>query len=241
MNFLKIVSGLCLIVIVSQFFAACRKSSYSYTFLNQSDKEIKLFVYQTEGDYNSGSSPLLNGSINPHGSFTIPSNILQANSNYYVDWYSSDLLYSNWGDSTQANTFTASGKSFYINPTQPNYMRNLALSYQDLKTNWVGVDAYDTANPTVSVWATMTSQMKYRVLNIQRGFTADYEYMDGNDSDKDNYTYGTRQYGDTVKIIFADEHIHTLTARIPATGNTRAIDTAYFSFYDKIYKLVKQH
>lgn len=225
------------------FFSACKKSSYSYSFVNQSDQEINIFIYRTEGDYNGGKWPAISGSINPHGSYTIPSSALQDSKDYYVDWYSSDLMYSNWGDSTQAHEFMPSGgvKTFYINPTQPNYMRNLALNYQLLKTNWIGVDAYDTANPTVSVWGKMTDKMKYRILNIQRGFIADYEYMDGNDSEKDNYTYTIKQYADTIKMTFADERTHTLMARIPASGSGKIIDTAYFSFYDKIYKLVKQH
>ena len=241
---IKRISVVCLPLVMLLFFAACKKSgSYNYTFVNQSDKQINIFIYRTEGDYNGGKWPAISGSINAHGSYIIPSSALQDSKDYYVDWYSSDLLYSNWGDSTQANMFTPSGsvKTFTINPMQPNYMRNLALNYEELKTNWVGVDAYDTANPTVSVWATMTDQMKYRVLNIQRGFIADYEYMDGNDSEVDNYTYTIRQYNDTVKMVFQDERTHTLVARIPATGNAKNIDTAYFSFYGRIYKLVRQY
>jgi len=241
---LKRIPVLCLLAVMVAFFTGCKKQgSYNYTFVNQSDKQINIYIYRTEADYNGGKWPAISGTINAHGNYAVPSGALEDSKDYYVDWYSSDLMYSNWGDSTQANKFTPSGsvKTFNINPTQPNYMRKLALDYDLLKTNWIGVDAYDTANPGVSVWATMTDKMKYRVLNIQRGFVADYEYMDGNDSEKDNYIYTIRQNGNTITMIFKDERTHTLTAQIPAGGNLKNIDTAWFSFYDKVYKLAKQH
>lgn len=238
--FLIFIVGLLLIS------SGCNKQSsvYTYTIVNQTDKVINVYIYRTLSDYSDGQYNVVGGSINPNSTFPIPSNVLLDSRDYYIDWYSADFNYSNWGDSSAVNKFTPSRDQniFYIAPTKPNNIRKVCLSGNLDVTSWKAVDAFaDSAD--VSIWSNLTPVQKYQQIILNRNLTATRYYTTVlTDTAHDDLIYHTGTDSVAVKISFnAPYNFQMIANYSPITGKfTPSADSALAIIGTKRYLMVKQ-
>ena len=217
---------------------------FTYTFVNQTDKIINIYIYRTLSDYNDGQYYVVGGSIKPNGTFPIPSNVLTDSRDYYVDWYSADFNYSNWGDTNSVIKFTPSRDQniFYVAPTKQNNIRKVCLSGNLGSTSWIAVDAYaDSAD--VSIWSSLTEPEKYEQIILNRNFTATRYYANViTDTTHDVVQYHTSFDNVAVKINFVAPYNFQMIANYsPTTGKyTTSTDSALAIIGSKRYLMVKQ-
>lgn len=219
-----------------------KSGSYTYTFVNQTDQTISINIYRTLSDYTDNSITVVRGSVKPHDNFAIPSSALTDSKDYYVDWYSEDFAYSNWGDTTTTIKFTPSteNNTFIISNAQKNNYRRLCRSGLLKQTWWKAIDAYSDTNSSVSVWHTLSDWQQYHWVMYQHTFQSYLEYIPKvNDSVIDGYPYSLEQAGDTTYIHFKNLGTMYMCSWSRPGANPASIDTAWLYYNHLHFLMVK--
>lgn len=184
---LKNISALLLAGLIAM--TGCRKkednTNTDVTFNNHISKQIELAIYPSFESYAAGTNPTLRKVINGGDKLVLPGSTFASGQTYYMDWYTNDRYYNNWYNDnypqsgTQVAFKPAPGNTtYYIDEHFNGNSRNVFLSTNDVTSRWHAVNAYLYSNSTgyVSQWSALAEYEKYRIMTVNKNFTAQYEY-----------------------------------------------------------------
>jgi hypothetical protein len=151
---------------------------FDFNFENLTSKPINVKIYKSQSDYDNNTNVYLSGKMQVRGYYTIPVDQLVTGETYYVDWYSDDLLYTNWywSNITLRTTFTVSDLDYeyLVNTVQyPDPSRSIWMNGLGTQTTWKATDAYQIAGTTYSsIWATLSSAQQNVQIILNKDFSA---------------------------------------------------------------------
>lgn len=157
--------------------SACNKQDtthYHGKIKNALSARVNLNFYKTKEDYNNSTNPVLTTTIAPQESFDIPADWTGGDT-YYLDWYTDDYLYSNWGGNSPL--FNVPNITPEMDPAltiyaEVNNARKVCLKNNEQQSTWKAIDAFYGS----SVWSTLNDNEKYRMVVLKKDLTGTYSY-----------------------------------------------------------------
>ena len=164
------------------------------------------------------------------GYYSIPVDHFTGGSPYYVDWYSDDLLYTNWywSNITLRTEFrpTYTDYEYLVNTVQfSDPSRKIWMNGLDVKTTWKAVDAYTISGTTLtSIWSSLSAVQKNVQMVLNKDFSAHLLLQNASNQTVDSAlsfqpNYDSANHVSVVTLLsVADTSIGTLTSNFaPAT------------------------
>jgi len=231
----------------SVFGAACtpeKKSvqQYDYTYTNNTNKDIRVDIYQSLNDYNHNTNIYQSGiAVANGGTYVVPSSDFQAGAKYYVDWYSNDYTYTNWQNRQGFyDEFVTSFVPTHQNNKNPlqsvnDYARLVFLDGgAATETHWVAVDGYAFPGGNHTEWANLPDNFKYRKFTFKKDFSC--VYYSKNDStgniESSKFVFRTPYLGTPqglsegmIFINIEDQHSVSTEGVVTYTINNSATDS----------------
>ena len=95
------------LAVLSLSLAACSKrhdlqTVSTYKFTNTLKEQVKLDIFSSSNDYNNGGEIICSYQIEAGDTVSIS---LAALKTYWIDWYSKDYSFHNWGDDLRIGVF----------------------------------------------------------------------------------------------------------------------------------------
>ncbi len=249
---------LAVIVLAMLSLSACDKDSsvhgFDFNFENLTDKPINVKIYKTQTDYDNGTNVYLSGKMQVRGYYTIPVDQLVNGETYYVDWYSDDLLYTNWywSNITLRTTFKSSDNDYeyLVNTVQyPDPSRTIWMNGLGTQTTWVAKDAYHLSGSTYSsVWSSLTSAQQNVQVILNKDFSAHLLLQNASSQTIDSVLSYRPNYDDVnnVSVITLldqeQDTVGTITSNFaPATSSFNGDDSTALINIRNIgyYKIVR--
>jgi hypothetical protein len=178
---------LCLLAIFA--FIGCKKKetrdNTDVTFVNHINKQVVLTIYPTFDNYALATNPTIRKVINASDKLILPGSTFTSGQTYYMDWHTDDFFYNNWYNDKypQSGAQVAfkpvvGSNTYYLDDHFSGYSRTVFLATNDQISKWHAVNAYLYSNSTgyVSQWSTFAEYEKYRIVTVNKNFTAQYEY-----------------------------------------------------------------
>jgi len=181
MNLGKFVYLFCVTLLIFSF---CRCSSdnnvhgFTYNFENLADKPINVVIYKTLSDYYNGTNVYMTGRMKLREYFTVPIDKFTTGQTYYVDWYSDDLLYTNWywSNITLRTAFNPSdyNSEYLVNTVEfSDPSRTIWMNGLGVQTTWKAVDAYtQSGSAYTSVWGQLSATRQNVKVILNKDFSA---------------------------------------------------------------------
>ncbi len=180
-------------ILACTFITACKKSDKDgtdVTFLNNVNQNVTLDIYPSIEDYTGNSNVFLRKVLQPGEKAILPGNTFKSGQTYYMDWYTDDYYYSNWfnDDYSVGNTKVgikpvANNNTYYCNPEFQGANRTTFLKKNASLTEWKAVGAYaESSAGYVPHWNDLDANGQYRVVTVNKNFTAQYKYKDASGS-----------------------------------------------------------
>jgi len=179
-----IIPLLCALLLLS-----CKKEkegtpTQAFRFVNHTGVPLTLDFYKSRGDYAASKKLVTRVSLSDEVSVN-----LEPDKTYYLDWYSSDFLISNWqnvksdGEALPAHKFEALSDIHQVSVSLPeefaaqSYNRAVLISDNKISQNWKAVAFYkDFGN--ADAWNTLPEYMKVIHLTTQKDFNISFRYQD---------------------------------------------------------------
>ena len=178
----------------------CKKSNTNTFALDNrlGTMPLNVVVYTSKSDFVNKTNALVTETIDSGKSFSFPSSYLNPGNWYYVDVYSSDYGYNNWGygDNNIAGEDSASGVRFkyngsdnrYVIRTQPSMARRVFLSNTGTGSRWRAFGALDI-NDGTDKWGTLTAQQQNLEILVNKDYTGEYRYINGAIADTFRFSF----------------------------------------------------
>lgn len=144
MRYLYFLFSLFLLSVV----VSCKKHKDDYTIANDTERRIYFNIYGSERDYSLGENCLVSGYVEGKKKLFIPQSKIGTNSPIWIDWYSEDLLYSNW---LMPSGVKWDNNVAHISDVLRCYARKLCLS--NGSSRWKLVDAF---SGSTSIYSTLS-------------------------------------------------------------------------------------
>ena len=159
---------------------------------------INVDIYTSKSDYINKTNVLQHATIDSGGTYSFLSSTLNYGNRYYVDAYSSDYTYTNWGysDNNIAGEDSASGLTFKYNGSDNRYeirtlhtmARNVLIQNTGITAKWRAIGALDI-NDGTDQWGALTAEQKDLEIVINKDHTGEYRYMSGLIADTLRFTF----------------------------------------------------
>ncbi len=190
--------------------SACSSDSsihgFDFNFENLTDKPINVKIYSTQSDYYNNTNVYLTGMMGLRGYYTIPVDKLVQGHTYYVDWYSDDLLYTNWywSNITLRTAFKVGDNNYeYLVNTVEYSDRSRIIWMNGLgtQTTWKAVDAYNHSGANyISIWSSLTSAQQNVQIVLNKDFSAHLLFQNTSNQSVDSVLSYRPSYDNTNNI-----------------------------------------
>jgi hypothetical protein len=219
--------------------SACKKpkqdiiESHGLGVKNNTDKEITVKVHATFNDYAT------NRRTNDGYTFTVPAESEMvaplAFGSYYIDWYSGDFQYSNWGtelDETFSSDNASNAVTFKFSETRTNYTinpNNTITKFLD-----TGGRALWTTRGAMKDGAAVSTK-RIVELDIYKSYTVTVRY----DKGAKTYKIFTKKFSDNMALTDSISQQYTIK-HIPGPDLSKDTLLLKLPYNDTFYKLVRK-
>lgn len=178
-----------LLLLATAAFYSCKKKhvpapSYTTTVINNSLQKLNVKFYKSYTDYCNKTNAIVDKQMESNTNVTL-TNTLQTGLIYYMDAYSDDFSFSNWGDYNKPAPFAvqiaANTDIKLADKLDSNYKRIIFLNGGDsVRTIWKAIDAYTYHQSILisgsSVWGQLTAAQQNKTMTVLKGYRAVCSY-----------------------------------------------------------------
>jgi len=236
---------------------SCSKSNlngFNYNFENLTNKPINLNIYSALSDYNNSANVYIKARMEVRGYYSIPVDKFAKGQTYYVDWYSDDLLYTNWywSNITLRTAFRPTGTDYeyLVNTVQfSDPSRNIWMNGLGFQTTWKAIDAYNYSTHA-SIWSQLTSSQQNVHIVLNKDFSAHLIYENTSNQTIDSIliyhpNYDTINHLSVITLLgsASDSSVGTLNSNFAPSTFTFNGDNNTMLAYIKnsgYYQMVRQ-
>ena len=176
------------VVLITSF--GCNKSNTATFAIDNrlGTMTVNVDIYTSKADYINKTNVLVHATIDSGKTYSFLSSYLNPGNWYYVDAYTSDYTYNNWGygDYNLPGEDSASGLRFkyngsdnrYVVRTQLSMARTVLLSNSFTSAYWRAIGALDI-NDGTDKWGSLSAEQQNLEIKINKDHTGEFRYMTG--------------------------------------------------------------
>lgn len=220
------------IFLLSVLALACSKEKdaiYHGKIKNSISMPVVLKLYGTSEDYANETNALASATIPAHGFWQVPDNF-DGGQNLYLDWYSEDYAYTNWGGDPSFNVanITTDMDPVMTIGYQENLARAICLNNTKTSTEW---EAYDVVSGD---WQWLSDNERYKRITFRKDRTGVYQYKNAQGEIRSmDFTFTMNSFSSPyIYIQFPNDQTGGSYAIVPSTdGFGYSTDTIFTQNY----------